>query len=144
MKLSLTKQGKRNIVYEGEYKDTKINGSVVSCFYPKKHSKVRAIHYKVIDANHWDSYANIRDYRKYLYIIYKNDDKPCIKCNGEKYSFHISTYQSIFDLLFELELDIVKKKSNKQIKKKQLRFEIKKLKNKLKSYEKELIQLSKS
>ena len=37
-------------------------------------------------------------------------------------------YQSIFDVLLELESDIVKNKYDKQFRKKQLKFEIKEMK----------------
>ena len=142
MKLSLTGHNNILVSYDGEFKETNIiKGQILKFFYPKKHSTVESIYFEIINNNAWDDYANITDYRVYLYIIYKNKKVPVIKFHDNKESVSEYRHKTFNDVLFDLEKNEIKEKKLNSIRKKILKNEIKYLKKKLSSCEKELCKL---
>ena len=130
--------------YTGSEEEVTLDGEKYSAYFPKNHSRVKGIVLHSYNANAWDTWANIPDYRTICHVLWKGSKEWKKEYEGRSRDFdirgeeiNVGAFDGIYPILFGLESDEVKDEFLKK-------HEIRCLKERIKSDSKRLEELIKA
>lgn len=108
----------------------RLEGREYSAIFPKEHSRIKGIAVHSFNANAWDAWANIPDYRTICYVLWQGqkDWKKEYEGKSDKFAINsrkLGAFEGLYTLLFDLESCEVRKDFLKKQEVRDLKKEIK-------------------